>query len=220
MSYSTPDTNILIFETVGGHSYQQEQAETYFELIRNKETKAILLHEVDLEFYSVIKKRISETRKYALKATQHKSWEKASDYTPDNHYAENFAESLKERAEPQNAIKELNKWKRSIKSQYRRRKKKFKKDSERKLDSEKTNKIENQIPDKKHSNEETRTDAKIIQSSFLHSHEHNRNLAIISDDKHILNTEYPQIETIMNFTDYQHEITSNRPQKYLETIKN
>lgn len=218
MTYSAPDTNILIFETVGGLPYQEEQAETYFEMIRSEETTGILLHEVDLEFYKVIKKRIGETREYALKAKQHNSWEKAAEYTPKNKYSKNFAKSLKQRTKPKNALNELNTWKRTIKNRYRRRKKKLKKDSERKLDAEKTSQIENNIPDKKHFNEETKTDARIIQSAFLHSHEYNRNITIISDDKHLLKTDYPKIEKILEFNNYQYEVNSNRPQKYFEAV--
>lgn len=217
MSHTTPDTNILIFEVVGGNQDQQEQAETYFKLLNRDVTTGVLLKEVEYEFHKVIKKRISELREFALKAEKHRSWEKAQDYIPENRYAENFAEALMEGREPDNANSELSDWKSRIENSYRRRKRKFKEDSERSLDPEKTSQIEQKIPEKREGEDNT-ADARIVQSSFLHSHEFSRNLTIISDDSNMLDADYTLMEEEMEFTEYRNEVTASTAEKYSETV--
>lgn len=219
MSYSAPDTNILIFEIVGGTLDQVDDAEEYFELIKQDERTGLILEEVDREFKRVIKKRISELRPYAQKAKKHSSWEKAEEYTPDNEYADNFAEALRNRSSPENGLSKLSQWKRSISASFQRLKKKMKIDDERDLNPETTSEIKDEIPDKNNHEpeEEKETDARIIYSTFLCSKEYRKNTTLVSDDYHILETDFSEIENILDFQESTEIVSSNTPSGYVES---
>jgi len=220
MSYSAPDTNILIFEIVGGNSDQVEDAGDYFDLIKADDRTGLVLEEVDREFKRVIQKRISELRPYALKAKKHSSWEKAEDFTPDNEYADNFAEALRERCSPENGLSKLSRWKRSIFASFQRLKNKMKIDDERDLNPEKVSEIKDEIPDKNNHEpeEEKKTDARIIYSTFLCSKEYRKNTTLVSDDYHILETDFTEIEEILDFDDSTEIVSSNTPSGYAESV--
>lgn len=220
MSYSAPDTNVLIFEIVGGNPDQVDGAKEYFELIKNGEKIGLVLEEIDREFKRVIQKRISELRTYALKAKKHSSWEDAENFTPDDEYADNFAEALRNRCSPEDGISKLSQWKRSILASFQRLKKKMKIDDERDLDPEKVSEIKDEIPDKDNHEpeEEKETDAKIIYSTFLCSKEYRKNTTLVSADYHILETDYSEIEDILEFEDSTEIVSSNTPSGYAESV--
>lgn len=217
MSHSSPDTNILIFKLVGGRPSQQDDAEDYFKQVKS-EGNAILAARVDNEFHDVVQRKISELREFAIKAKKHGSWDKAEDYIPDDEYAGNFASALEDRTSPQNANSELSSWKSSIFSKFERLKRKMKIADEVDLNPRKVSEIEDEIPDKgRHGGEEKKEDARIIYAVFICSKNHRKNIVIISDDKHVLDADYEEIEDIMDFEDFNNIVSSNEPGKFVNS---
>lgn len=217
MSYSSPDTNILIHHLVGGRPHQQEGADDYFDAVKADDTTAVLLHNVDLEFRRVLKKRIAELRRFAQKAKEHSSWQDAEEFVDNNQYAENFADALKENTTPRDALSYLSSFKQNKTASFRRLKRHLKVDDEHTFPDETVSEVEDKLPDKE-GEEEKEMDACIVCSAFTFSHRNTENLTIISDDRHLVDADYNDIEAVFDYDNYQHYVSCNRPQKFVGTL--
>jgi hypothetical protein len=88
------------------------------------------------------------------------------------------------------------------------------------LDPEKFSEIKDEIPDKDNheSEEEKETGAKIIYSTFVCSKEYWKNTTLVSADYQILETDYSEIEDILEFEESTEIVSSNTPLGYAESV--
>ncbi len=206
MKHTAPDTNVVIFRFLGGKSGKISAAENYFDKVSDGSFEGILFPEVEEEYREVVKKEVSKLRDFVEEAIDRGSWSKAdSSLTVDTDFSDNFLESLKQRCgSVYDGHKKLNKMKRSMVSSFRRHKKRYLKVMDNlEFEENVIDEVKSNIPDKDSKrNEEKENDAKIVVSAFHFSNFNSKNLYIISDDSHLTELNYNEIESLLDYSNY------------------
>ena len=217
MNFTAPDTNVVIFRFLGGESDKKSAAENYFEKVSSGDFDGVIFHEVNNEYRKVVNREVSDIREFVNKAVDKGSWSAAeSSLTVDTDFASNFLESLKQRCDSVgDGHRELNKMKKSMFSSFRRRKKKyFKEEGKKDFDENLINKVKSKIPSKGPNNDETETDARIVLSAFHFSNYNSENLKIVSDDFHMTELNYKDVEDILDYSNYNKYVRCTPLEKF------